>query len=348
MFKRKKAADEQVDVDAQIDDDDAQAGSRPRRRRPRQADRRGGARRFAGRCRLPLGSRVGAAGPYDASSVPTGGVSRVDLGSIQVAGFTEMQLHFETDPAQSRFVSVVAAFRDGALRLQPLAAPRSGGLWDEMREQITSSIAEAGGDVAEVEGTFGTELHGVVPATTPDGEQVRQPIRLVAYEGPRWLLHGVFMGSAPIDDGMGELFEDVFRQTVVVRGEQPMAPGEVLPISLPPEAQAQQQAAAEQAAAQQQGGDAGGGVVGGDGQQTRCNRPELGRGGAPFHATFNPSRPTGPRRRLPAGRTTSDRSVARPDPPLSTCCAAPAPPTARRRPAGAPGRRAMPAPPSAV
>lgn len=274
MFKRKKAADEQVDVDAQIDDDDAQAGSEAA---SSAAAAGGSAGEVPGDSLDDAGYRSVVEsvppGPYDASSVPTGGVSRVDLGSIQVAGFTEMQLHFETDPAQSRFVSVVAAFRDGALRLQPLAAPRSGGLWDEMREQITSSIAEAGGDVAEVEGTFGTELHGVVPATTPDGEQVRQPIRLVAYEGPRWLLHGVFMGSAPIDDGMGELFEDVFRQTVVVRGEQPMAPGEVLPISLPPEAQAQQQAAAEQAAAQQQGGDAGGGVVGGDGQQTPLQPP---------------------------------------------------------------------------
>lgn len=176
-------------------------------------------------------------GPYDISEVPDSSMKRVDLGCMQIAGFTDMQLHFETDPAKTRLVSVVAAYKDAALRLQALAAPRSGGLWDEMRPQITSSIAAAGGDVEEVEGTFGTELRGIVPAALPDGTQVRQPIRLIGYEGPRWLLHGVFMGSAPENDAMAELFEDVFRQVVVVRGSAPMAPGEAMPIVLPPDAQ---------------------------------------------------------------------------------------------------------------
>jgi hypothetical protein len=91
-------------------------------------------------------------GPYDASDVPPSPVNRVDLGAIQVAGFTDMQLHFETDPNKKTFVSVVAAYRDAALRLQALASPRSGGLWDEMRPQITASITGAGGDVDEVQG----------------------------------------------------------------------------------------------------------------------------------------------------------------------------------------------------
>ena len=178
-------------------------------------------------------------GPFDVSDVPPSPVHRVDLGAMQVAGFTDMQLHFETDPSQTTFVSVVAAYRDAALRLQALAAPRSGGLWDDMRPQITASITGAGGDVEEVDGVFGKELHGVVPAVTPDGQQVRQPVRLVGVEGPRWMLHGVFMGSAPMDEGMTELFEDVFSQVVVVRGSQPMAPGEVLTLTLPPGAQQQ-------------------------------------------------------------------------------------------------------------
>lgn len=178
-----------------------------------------------------------APGPYDISDVPDSTMKRVDLGCMQIAGFTEMQLHFETDPSKTRLVSVVAAYKDAALRLQALAAPRSGGLWEEMRPQIMSSISAAGGDVEEVDGTFGTELRGIVPAALPDGTQVRQPIRLVGVEGPRWLLHGVFMGSAPENDAMAELFEDVFRQVVVVRGTAPMAPGEAMPIVLPPDAQ---------------------------------------------------------------------------------------------------------------
>lgn len=245
MFKRKKGNAEAESVD-QADADEAAESATP----PDGAAGRGESVDENGF--MAVADAV-PPGPYDASAVPVGGVSRVDLGAMQIAGFTEMQLHFETDPAKNRFVSIVATFQDAALRLQPLAAPRSGGLWADMRTQITSSIAAAGGDVEEVDGLFGTELHGVVPAVTPEGEQVRQPVRLVGFEGPRWMLHGVFMGSAAMEPRMAELFEDVFQQTVVVRGDQPMAPGDVLPITLPPEAQAAQQDVANQVAQSQDG-----------------------------------------------------------------------------------------------
>lgn len=184
-----------------------------------------------------VGVEVSVSGPFDADNVPDNGVQRIDLGSIRIAGFQDLAIHFEGDPASGRFNSVLATYQDGALRIQPLAAPRSGGLWADMRGPIVESIKEAGGDVAEVPGTFGPELHGEVPANTPEGEVIRQPIRLVGVEGPRWLLHGVFMGSAAVTPRVAELFEDVLLQTVVVRGSQPMAPGEVLPIKLPPDAQ---------------------------------------------------------------------------------------------------------------
>lgn len=229
VFKRKKKSTDQSDIASEVVEggpDDAAARSDDTEASNESFDENAFQQAVEGQ---PVG-------PYDASAVPPGSVKRVDLGAIQVAGFTDMQLHFDTDPSQ-RVVSVVASYRDAALRLQPLAAPRSGGLWEEMRPQIVSSITGIGGDVEEVDGIFGVELHGVVPAVTPDGQQVRQPVRLVGVEGPRWLLHGVFMGSAPMDDAMGELFEDVFQQVVVVRDAQPMAPGEVLPLVLPPEAQ---------------------------------------------------------------------------------------------------------------
>lgn len=176
----------------------------------------------------------GAVGPYDVSDVPDNGVVRVDVGAMRIATFPGLQLSFETDPTQSRFMSILAIHQDGAMRMQPLAAPRSGGLWAEMRPAIIASIKQSGGDVDEVEGEFGIELLGVVPVVTPEGENFRQSIRLIAHEGPRWMLHGVFMAAAADEGGKAETFEDVFRQTVVVRGDQPMAPGDVLTITLPP------------------------------------------------------------------------------------------------------------------
>lgn len=242
MFRR-KSNDSASDADPRADSPD-EAGDSPS---STTGEPGGSGTELFDEARFSAAATENAPGPYDAGQVPEGTLNRVDMGSLQIAGFTDMQLHFETDPTKKRFVSVVAAYQDAALRLQPLAAPRSGGLWSEMRPQISASIEGAGGEVKEVEGPLGTELHAVVPAVTPSGEQVRQPVRLVGFDGPRWLLHGVFMGSAASDPAKSELFEDVFRQTVVVRGEQPMAPGEVIPIVLPPEAQQAHEAQQAQA-----------------------------------------------------------------------------------------------------
>lgn len=184
-------------------------------------------------------------GPYDIEDVPDNGVVRIDLGGIQIAGFTDMQIQLEPDEQGGRIGSVLAIYNDAAIRMQPYAAPRKGGLWEEMRPNIVEAITSAGGDVDEVEGSLGTELHAVVPAVDPEGNQVRQPVRLVGVEGPRWVLHGVFMGAAAVDESAAEVFEDVFRQTVVVRGAQPMAPGDLLPIVIPEDATAEPPPTAE-------------------------------------------------------------------------------------------------------
>ena len=186
-------------------------------------------------------------GPYDAAAVPVSSVSRVDPGSMQVAGFTSMNITLESDPSQTRIVSIVASFEDAALRIQPLAAPAAAASGrdaapDHRIDQVRRRGHRGG------PGRFGTELLAAVPAQLPDGQTVRQPLRLIGVEGPRWLLHGVFMGSSVEDQRKSELFEDVFTQVVVLRGDQPMAPGEVLPIKIPPESSGGGRRAAAQAA----------------------------------------------------------------------------------------------------
>ncbi|MEI8084159.1 MAG: DUF3710 domain-containing protein, partial [Actinomycetes bacterium] len=47
------------------------------------------------------------------------------------------------------------------------------------------------------------------------------------------LLRGVMLGVAANGGRDAEVFEDVMRGCVVVRGNQPMAPGDMLPLQLP-------------------------------------------------------------------------------------------------------------------
>jgi hypothetical protein len=76
-----------------------------------------------------------------------------------------------------------------------------------------------------------------------------RPVRFVGVDGPRWFLRGLFAGAAAADPAAAAPLEAVFREVVVIRGEQPMPPRDLLELRLPPEAAA---ALEEQARAQQQ------------------------------------------------------------------------------------------------
>ena len=124
-----------------------------------------------------------------------------------------------------------------ALELGAYAAPRSGGFWSELREEISASAIEAGGSATLRAGPFGVELFRLFPVTTPEGEEGYQPSKMWVAEGPRWLLRGIVYGQAAIeesDDSTGRA--DVvaaFRKVVVRRGDEPMAPGDLLPLTMP-------------------------------------------------------------------------------------------------------------------
>ena len=80
-------------------------------------------------------------------------------------------------------------------------------------------------------------------------------VRFVGVDGPRWFLRGLLAGAAAVDPAAAAPLEAVFRETVVVRGDHPVPPRELLELRLPAEAaaalEAQAQAQAEQAQAGQ-------------------------------------------------------------------------------------------------
>lgn len=175
-------------------------------------------------------------GPWDVGEVPGDDeVMRVDFGSVRVPGFDGMSISLEADEATQQVVAVTVGIEEGAVQLQPFAAPRSGGFWDEVRAEIAKGISGSGGMVDLEEGSLGPQLRAQIPVTTPDGKNELQSVRFVGVEGPRWLLRGVMLGAAAGDPRIGELFEDVVRGCVIVRGGQPMAPGDLLPMTLPAE-----------------------------------------------------------------------------------------------------------------
>jgi hypothetical protein len=136
---------------------------------------------------------------------------------------------------QGAWVAIVNG--DSGMQLQAFAAPRTGGLWDEVRNEIAANISDSGGSCQESAGRAGTELRAQVPVGEEQGphEQL-QPVRFLGFDGPRWFLRGVVSGPAATEPAMGVPFDELFADVVVVRGDYPAPPREQLEIRLPEEA----------------------------------------------------------------------------------------------------------------
>ncbi len=183
----------------------------------------------------PDPQRDASAGPFDVTEVD-GLDGRVDLGSLWVAGVAGLELRLEMDQSTSTIVAATLVLDESAAQLQAFAAPRTSGVWREIRREIAASIADQGGTAEEHNGPLGTELRTRMPSAGPDGRTVFAPARFLGVDGPRWFLRVVLSGRAAIDDEAASGLLDVVRQTVVIRGQDPMAPREMLPLALPSDA----------------------------------------------------------------------------------------------------------------
>ena len=192
-------------------------------------------------------------GPWDISEVDdligTDQAPKIDLGSLIVTGVPGSELRLQVAEETKEIVSAMLILQttvqtagreqtfSSALELGAYAAPRSGGLWAELREEISAAATAQGGSASLREGPFGVELHRFIPVTTPDGEQGYQPSRMWVAEGPRWLLRGIVYGQAAVEEDLDSpVVSEVlsaFRQVVVRRGDEAMAPGDLLPLQMP-------------------------------------------------------------------------------------------------------------------
>ncbi|MCE0537334.1 DUF3710 domain-containing protein [Kineosporia rhizophila] len=172
-------------------------------------------------------------GPWDEAEADPE-VTYIDLGAIRLpAREGTIQMRLEIEEQTNKVIAATVQLNDSAVQLQAFAAPRTSGIWDDIRAEIAASVSRQGGEVDDVPGVFGRELLAKVPARTPDGRTVLQPARFSGVDGPRWFLRAVFHGAAALDQEKALELESLVRDVVVVRGTDAMAPRELLPLSLP-------------------------------------------------------------------------------------------------------------------
>jgi len=169
-------------------------------------------------------------GPFDISEV-SAVQPFIDLGAIKVTPRTGLQLRLDIEESTKRLVSATFDIDGSTLHVQVFAAPRTEGLWNEIREQVAAQVLKQGGTAEQVVGPFGPEVRGAVP--TADG--TKRAVRFVGVDGPKWFLRGVISGPAA-DAGLDATsVEDVFRSIVVNRGTEPLPPRELLTLRVPPQ-----------------------------------------------------------------------------------------------------------------
>jgi Protein of unknown function (DUF3710) len=173
-----------------------------------------------------------AEGPWDvAEAYPQ--EEHIDCGSLLIPVREGFDVQINVAEEQGAWVAVVHG--DSGMQLQAFAAPRSSGLWDDVRHEIAANIADSGGSCQEDGGPFGTELHAEVPVGEEGQPGELHPVRFLGVDGPRWFLRGVISGPAATDGSLRSPFDEVFADVVVVRGDYPAPQRQQLEIRLPDE-----------------------------------------------------------------------------------------------------------------
>lgn len=169
-----------------------------------------------------------SAGPFDSAEViqirPM-----VDFGAIQIPIREDLVLKLEVEEASSRVVALTIEHQGSALQLQAFSAPGAEGIWHEIRSTLEATIAAQGGKTETVIGPLGPELNAQIPGK----EGSFRMAKFIGVDGPKWFLRGVISGVALGDALAMAHIIDLFRSVVVVRGNQPMPPKDLLPLSAP-------------------------------------------------------------------------------------------------------------------
>jgi hypothetical protein len=172
-------------------------------------------------------------GPYDVEDAPRDTLERLDLGALRIPAISGVEVRLEAAP-DGQVQQVLLAHGASRLQLAVYAAPRSEGIWDEVRATLHGQLHSGGGRPQETEGEYGPELRGRVKEGSSQAD-----VRHVGIDGPRWFVHAVYVGPAATDPERAGPLRDALRGVVVDRGVEARPVSERLPLRLPPDAAAQ-------------------------------------------------------------------------------------------------------------
>ncbi|MCH4209292.1 DUF3710 domain-containing protein [Bifidobacterium sp.] len=172
----------------------------------------------------------------------------LDLGAFYLPFLQGIELRIKASRSSQQVLGCTITYGSSSLEIEAFAAPKTLGLWDDVRGDLLDSNAKA----SERPGVFGMEL--ALPVSVKGGKSVTT--RIVGVDGPRWMLRGIFSGKAAthLDDAETKALDGFFADIVVERGEEPLAPRDLIPMH-PPVAPAERKAAKAKTDADTEAGD---------------------------------------------------------------------------------------------
>lgn len=152
----------------------------------------------------------------------------LDLGSFYLPFLQGISLRLKKHRETNHIMGVIATYGSSSVSIEAFAAPKSSGIWDDIRKELI----ESNDKITEIDGAFGKEL--LLPVSV-EGKTVQT--RFVGVDGSRWMLRGIFSGQAA-EQSMKNSDETLalngwFSNIVMNRGDEPMAPRDLIPMHEP-------------------------------------------------------------------------------------------------------------------
>jgi hypothetical protein len=174
-----------------------------------------------------------AVGPFDVADIDPQAGEYLDLGSLLIHPHEGSETRLQLDETSGQILAVLLVGEEAMLEVRAFAASRNGDLWADVRREIAADTTQRGGTATEQQGTFGPELYCQVPVQLEDGSGGMQASRVIGHNGPRWFLRAALMGRPAVEPDAAAVWEETIRNIVVRRGDDPLPPGEALPLVLP-------------------------------------------------------------------------------------------------------------------
>ncbi len=170
-------------------------------------------------------------GPFDVSEIGLL-TPYLDFESIRIAPKPGLVVRADIDEVNNRVVAITLEEDGHRLQLQAFAASKIDGMWEQTLLALEQAVTDQGGSTQRIDGALGPEIKAGIPVVE-DGQRLLKESRFIGVDGPRWFLRGVLTGPDLSHPPRYLSLIELFRSVGVSRGETPLPPGDLLPLSIP-------------------------------------------------------------------------------------------------------------------